>query len=157
MSSLVDCPHCATRVLPMAGRVCPACRRNVDAPPAPRPEAGRAAEETDRIAAQQVTHGLAPPAVEALLKERGLDAGDAATVVDRLEQTRAMAMRHAARRNMACGAAWCVVGIAVTALTYHGAATAGGGKFVVAWGAIVFGGLQFIRGLAQLAESSPAR
>ena len=36
MSSLVDCGHGSTRVLPMAGRVCPACRGNVDAAPAPR-------------------------------------------------------------------------------------------------------------------------
>jgi len=33
MTSLVNCPHCSTRVLPMPGRICPACRRNVDTPP----------------------------------------------------------------------------------------------------------------------------
>jgi hypothetical protein len=30
MSALVNCPRCSTRVLPMARRLCPACRKNVD-------------------------------------------------------------------------------------------------------------------------------
>src|SRR5205823_1132787 len=96
----VNCPHCATRVLPMAGRVCPACRRNVDAPPDPKPEAEQVVEEAYRLAAQQVSQGVAPPAIETLLTERGLGAREAAAVVNRLEQTKAAAIRHTARKNM---------------------------------------------------------
>jgi hypothetical protein len=56
-------------------------------------------------------------------------------------------------RNMAIGGVICLVGILVTAATY-GAASHGGGHYIVAWGAIVFGGLQFLRGLFELATSS---
>ena len=41
-------------------------------------------------------------------------------------------------------------GVVITALTYSAAVTAGGGRYVVAWGAVVFGAIQFFRGLTQL-------
>ena len=53
----------------------------------------------------------------------------------------------AARRNMLVGGLWCGGGIAVTAITYLNAS--GGGTYVVAWGAIIFGGFQFLKGLSQ--------
>jgi hypothetical protein len=43
------------------------------------------------------------------------------------------------------GGLWCVGGIIVTAVTYS--AASGGGSYVVAWGAILFGAIQFFRGL----------
>jgi len=52
---------------------------------------------------------------------------------------------------MIFGALWCFGGIAVTAMTYKASANAGGGRFVLAWGAILFGGIQFFRGLFQSA------
>lgn len=50
-----------------------------------------------------------------------------------------------ARQDMLAGAMWCIGGIVVTAVTYAGAS--GGGTYVVAWGAIVFGAVQFFRGM----------
>ena len=58
-------------------------------------------------------------------------------------------MNDMAKRNMVVGGLWCVGGIAVTAVTYSGASD-GGGHYVVAWGAIIFGAIQFVRGLVQL-------
>jgi hypothetical protein len=55
---------------------------------------------------------------------------------------------HSSGRDMAVGALWCIGGIVVTAVTYSSAA-AGGGRYIVAWGAIVFGGIQFLKGLAR--------
>ena len=52
-------------------------------------------------------------------------------------------------KNMIVGAVWCIVGIVITAATY-GAASRRGGTYVVAWGAIIFGGFQFLKGLLQL-------
>jgi hypothetical protein len=54
--------------------------------------------------------------------------------------------RAAANRNMLVGGLWCVGGIVVSVATYS-AASSGGGSYVVAWGAIIFGGIQFFRGL----------
>jgi hypothetical protein len=59
------------------------------------------------------------------------------------------ANREVARKNMVFGAIWCIGGTLVTALTYQ--AASGGGHYIIAWGAIIFGGFQFLRGLVQLA------
>jgi hypothetical protein len=50
-------------------------------------------------------------------------------------------------RNMVCGALWCIGGIVVTVATYSAAEP--GGTYLVAWGAILFGGLEFLQGLWQ--------
>jgi hypothetical protein len=48
---------------------------------------------------------------------------------------------------MLVGGIWCLVGVLITIITY--AAAADGGTFVVAWGAILFGAIQFFKGLVQ--------
>ena len=54
---------------------------------------------------------------------------------------------------MIFGALWCVGGIVVTAVTYSSAVSSpGGGHYIIAWGAIVFGAVQFFKGLFQSAE-----
>ena len=51
-------------------------------------------------------------------------------------------------RKMLIGLALMVVGIAITAGTYAAASSSrGGGRYVVTWGLIVFGGLRFFQGL----------
>ncbi len=50
--------------------------------------------------------------------------------------------------DVAWGALWCIGGIAVTAITYSKAAP--GGTYIVAWGAILFGAIQFFKGLANI-------
>jgi hypothetical protein len=53
---------------------------------------------------------------------------------------------------MIFGAIWCIGGILVTAITYS-QATQSGGTYYVTWGAIIFGGIQFIQGLIQYSSS----
>lgn len=53
--------------------------------------------------------------------------------------------------SMAVGGIVCLVGILITAGTYNAASD--GGHFVVAWGAIVFGAIQFFRGLIAWSNS----
>jgi hypothetical protein len=50
-------------------------------------------------------------------------------------------------KNMLYGALWCIGGIVVTVATLSAASS--GGTYVVAWGAVIFGGLQFFQGLYQ--------
>jgi hypothetical protein len=52
---------------------------------------------------------------------------------------------------MITGAVICVIGIVVTAVSYS-SASEGGGSYVVAWGAIIFGAIRFFRGLMQASE-----
>lgn len=65
---------------------------------------------------------------------------------------------RAGLRDMCVGAAWAVGGIVVTAITYaRAASSSGGGHYFVAWGAILFGALQFFRGLVALVGSRQQR
>jgi hypothetical protein len=56
--------------------------------------------------------------------------------------------REAGTRNMWIGGAICIVGIVVTSISYSAASSEGGGRYIVAWGAILFGAIRFVRGLA---------
>jgi hypothetical protein len=151
MNALVECPHCATRVLPMAGRICPACRNEIDAEPTARAVPEQFAEGVVyRFAADEMRRGIAPEKVKASLTEIGVNPNAAASLVDDIEQSRARIRQAAAKRNMAIGAAWCFGGVVVSVLTFQAAANAGGGTYLIAWGAILFGGFQFIRGLMLL-------
>jgi DNA-directed RNA polymerase subunit RPC12/RpoP len=150
VTALVNCPHCKTRVLPMKERRCPACGQNVDTKP-PEPTPRQVAESAQTFATQQILAGADPAEVRSSLTRSGLDAASAARVAGRANQLKAAARREAARSNMYHGALWCIGGIAVTAMTYRAAAGAGGGPFVIAWGAILFGAIQFLRGAIQSA------
>ena len=52
-------------------------------------------------------------------------------------------------RNIVVGACWCIGGLVVTAVSYNAGKNTGG-TYIVAWGAVVFGGYQFLKGLGQL-------
>jgi hypothetical protein len=94
--------------------------------------------------------GQSSRTIEAMLVEKGLDQPSAAAVVANLTKIRSEAFHAAGKKNMLYGALWCIGGAVVTAVTYG--AASGGGHDVVAWGAIVFGAIQFFRGLAQMAR-----
>jgi lactam utilization protein B len=63
------------------------------------------------------------------------------------------AAKAAGKRNMAIGGIVCVVGLVITLGSLTAASNSGGG-YVVAWGAIVFGAIQFFRGAAQAGGGS---
>jgi hypothetical protein len=113
-------------------------------------------EAVYRFAAEQMRDGVPPARVERSLVEKGLSPEAAAIVVRNLGQAMAKARQDAAQQNILHGALWCIAGIVVTAATYTAAASGGGGTYVVAWGAIIFGAIQFFRGLSQSAEPESA-
>ena len=55
-----------------------------------------------------------------------------------------------ASNQMAIGFFVCLVGTLITFATYTAATSAGGGRYVIAWGAILFGAIQFLIGLSSL-------
>lgn len=66
------------------------------------------------------------------------------------EQAEAQAQADAGGRNMLYGALWAIGGLALTGFSYMSATgSPSGGRYIVAYGAIVGGIVQFIRGLAQ--------
>jgi hypothetical protein len=58
------------------------------------------------------------------------------------------------KKNMLYGALWCVGGTVVTVVSYTAVAESGG-TYIVAWGAILFGAIQFIKGVYQF-STAPA-
>jgi len=80
------------------------------------------------------------------LVEQGLDEESATIVVNNLEKEINKNKKEKAEKNMLYGALWFIGGVIVTAVTYS--AASGGGTYVVAWGAIIFGAVQFFMGLA---------
>jgi hypothetical protein len=105
--------------------------------------------EVYQRAANLAKAGKSKKNIKIELEAMGLDETTASSVVENVLRALKKAHRDAGTRNVFVGAAWCVGGIVVTALTYQLAS--GGGTFVVAWGAILFGGIQFLRGLGQVA------
>lgn len=57
--------------------------------------------------------------------------------------------------NMAIGGFICLIGIAVTVFSFV-VASHSSGRYVLAWGAILFGAIQFIRGAAQVGRERQA-
>ncbi len=81
-----------------------------------------------------------------ILIEHGIDDHNAFTIVNNLKTQMSETRKEGARRNMFHGGLLCVGGILVTAATYT--AASGGGIYIVASGAILFGAIRFIKGLA---------
>ena len=55
--------------------------------------------------------------------------------------------KNTGKRNMLYGTLWFVGGLVVTVGTLS--AASGGGTYIIAWGALLFGGIQFVQGLIQ--------
>ncbi len=102
-----------------------------------------------QYAAGLVKSGMSRSQVENKLLEKGLDRASASIVVKKLFELRSNAYQEAGKKNMLYGAVWCILGIVITAGTLFFAASKGGGSYVVAWGAIIFGAIQFFKGLFQ--------
>ena len=62
--------------------------------------------------------------------------------------------QSAAKRNMVFGGILFAVGLMITVGSYSSAADGGGGRYLVAWGAMIFGALRFIYGLVRLIKSN---
>ncbi len=117
--------------------------------PATPPEAAWVGGAVYEHAAALVRAGKSTDDIHADLRARGLDEPAAAEVVRKVSGVH-KALKEAGKRNMLCGAAWCIGGVLVTALSYGAAAhSMGGGSYIVAWGAVIFGAIQFFRGLGQ--------
>jgi hypothetical protein len=105
--------------------------------------------EVYQRAANLANAGKSKDKIQTELKEMGVSESTASVVIENTFRALKKAHREAGARNVFVGAAWCVGGVVVTALTYQLAS--GGGTFIVAWGAILFGGIQVLRGLGQVA------
>ena len=95
--------------------------------------------------ANELAQGRKPATVIDRLATAGMDKGDAIKLVYKVEEMVGEAKRKHARKKMITGALWCGGGCLVTIFTYAAASRSGGGGYVVAWGAIIFGAWQMIQ------------
>lgn len=102
-------------------------------------------------AAGLMKNGVADDKIKSDLIERGLSSEAAGTVVNNLIVIRKEQRKKTGQKNMLYGALWCIGGIAVTVGTY--AMAEGGGTYMVAYGAVIFGAIQFFQGIYQSASS----
>ena len=102
------------------------------------------------FAAERMKAGASNRTVIDELIEKGLDQESATIVVNNLSSARGEAARSQGMKHLIFGSLWAIGGTAVTVATYS--AASGGGRYVVAWGAIVFGAVEAISGLVMLAR-----
>jgi len=142
------------------GRTCVAALRAAGAPPA-------------EIFQKLIEMGLDPDTSRALLEqgaattsrgrkrkrgsERGRGRSDGDEARDSLDDPQvqavyANALQQAGQRNILIGGIVFVIGVVVTAATLAASSGPEGGRYVIAWGAIVFGAIQFFRGLSQTSQ-----
>ena len=124
------------------------------------PQAG----EVLAYVADCLAHNSTPAEVRKQLVAMGYSASEANRLVEAAQDNRGWgssfgavpgidAAKAAGHRNMTIGAIVCLIGLLVTAGSFMAASSTGGG-YVLAWGAIVFGAIQFIRGAAQAGGGS---
>jgi hypothetical protein len=80
------------------------------------------------------------------LLQRGLDAQSASTLLDDLQKDVRKKRKERAKWDMIYGGSFLFVGLVVTLVTLASASN-GGGTYFIAWGGILFGGAQLIRGI----------
>lgn len=78
--------------------------------------------------------------VKAALIEKGLSIENAGFIVDTIEEQIEEAKHDKAKKDMLYGAIWCIVGTALTLANVG----------FIFWGAILFGGIQFFKGVLNL-------
>jgi cation transport ATPase len=105
-------------------------------------------------AAQMMREGHGNYKIEKALVEKGLNAQEARQVVRQLSDERnrqiSAAQKDNAMKNMAIGGVICLIGLAISIGSYQAAASSPtGGSYTLAWGAVIFGGIQFFRGLSE--------
>jgi hypothetical protein len=109
------------------------------------------------LALDKFRAGASADAVRDELQRHGLEADIAARVVANLIEARRDAIKGAKRsgglRHIGIGAVVAVIGLAVTLGTHAAASSSGGGKFVVAWGAMLFGAIELVWGLVKLSSA----
>jgi hypothetical protein len=93
-------------------------------------------------------NGQSPKTIQQTLIEQGIEEQTAAHIAQQAVSTKKAVVRKAALAEMGIGVGICLVGLIITLVTL--ALASGGGTYVVAYGAILVGAFQFLRGVFRL-------
>ena len=106
-------------------------------------------EEASRLTWNLLESGRSSEEVSVSLEQRGLSSEEAERVVSAIAPTWQKKAEEAAGKEMLIGGVWCGGGLLVSAGTYA-LAREQGGTYLVAWGAVIYGAVRFVRGLNRL-------
>jgi hypothetical protein len=110
-----------------------------------------AVEQLYKYIIEQLKQGNNRYQIKEDLEKQGHHPETISRLVDHAFEAHESTKSEGGSKDMLYGALWCIGGIIVTAVTYS--AASGGGRYFVAWGAIIFGGIQFFKGLANSMNS----
>ena len=97
---------------------------------------------------QMITNKVSSFDTMTMLTQRGVDTDTAFAAIEKVENQLNGVDRKAGRKDMIWGALWFIGGSLVTLITYSNASSSpSGGRYTVAYGAIIFGLIQFFRGV----------
>jgi hypothetical protein len=124
-----------------------------ETPPSPGVSAEALVRSIYQYAAHMMKSGCSDWQIGKALVEKGLNPEQAQIVIQKLHQVRAQVFRKAGMRDMLVGGGFCLLGLIVTIGTFSAATSSPtGGRYIVAWGAIIFGAIQFFRGLSRVSS-----
>jgi hypothetical protein len=103
--------------------------------------------ELQLFALRSLQKGTRATSVKSDLVNKGADPDEAWAFVSGLSNRMEEAKSQEAKKDIRNGGLWLAGGLLVTLVTYSMASNGGGGSYVVTWGAIIFGGIQLVRGL----------
>lgn len=143
-----------TQITAQAPTTMPATSQVTYQEPATTPAEGEIPDDAYVYAVEWLSKGSKPGDVRKSLIAAGYTSQQADRIIqgatrlimgDDARERHAPAGGHSGDANMIIGGIICLIGLAVTL----GSCAMGGGNVIIAWGAIVFGAIQYFRGLSQ--------
>lgn len=149
-TAMIDCPLCERRVFANNG-ICPGC--NADLSNEASVQRHILKRKASSIAVAARAQGASFGEIEAQLRAGGVDEGTVKEILIEVEGKTPEAMVERNDSDMRHGFYWLLGGILVTIVTYLIARSSeSGGVYVIAYGAVVTGGIQFVRALLKSKE-----
>jgi hypothetical protein len=108
-----------------------------------------AAAKIYKYAAQLAIDGRTFADIQADLIEKGIDKESAVAITDDIKKQIQKGAVKRGRRNILLGSIFFLGGLIVTIWTFSSALLYGG-SYYIAWGAVLFGGMQLARGIFQV-------
>lgn len=104
------------------------------------------------LAAEKMVEGRSVPEIRIALMGKGIPYDDATRIITEVAEARTEVDNEAAEQLIQKGVFWLLGGLFVTGFTYR--VFEGGGTYIIAWGAILYGALQIVSGLLETKRPS---
>ncbi len=99
------------------------------------------------FAMMQMERGASNEEIQSMLVAEGINEEFAAMVVSDLKKPREEKIQGDAQEKIIMGAVIFAIGVTISLVTYNNSEP--GGSYIIAWGAIIVGIIQFFRGILQ--------